>query len=536
MNASEVPATVDAVVIGAGVSGLYMIYSLRELGLSTLALEAGTDVGGTWFWNRYPGARCDSESWCYAYTFDKSLEQEWDWSCRYPEQPEILAYLNHVADRFDLRSSIRFQTRVESAVLDEATGTWTVRTDGGDEVRARYLVTAVGCLSAAQVPAVDGLDRFTGDCYHTGSWPHEGVDLTGKRVAVVGTGSSGMQTIPVIAEQAAQLTVLQRTPNFAIPARNYVLGERRASEIKGSIGQIRDFTRHSFAGFPFDLREGNLLDIDPDVAREQFEEAWEAGGFELVFAGYGDVLVDEKANAVVADFVREKIAEVVDDPETVARLQPRDYPIGTKRVVLDTNYFETYNRDNVELVSLREEPLHEVTATGIRVGAREIEVDAIVFATGFDGLTGALGKIDIKGRGGERLKEKWAAGPRTYLGVASAGFPNMFMITGPGSPSVMSNMPVSIEQHVEWIRDCIGHLEEVGAAGIEATRTAEDGWVEHVNETAAATLFPKANSWYMGANVPGKPRVFMPYLGGVGPYRQHCAEVAERGYEGFSVV
>lgn len=535
-NTNDVkPNEVDAVVIGAGFAGLYMVHRLKELGLSHRAFEEGEGVGGTWYWNRYPGASTDSEAWYYAYTFSKELEQEWEWKTRYPNQTEILSYLDHVADRFDLRPSIELNTRVTGASYDESGGFWTVETDRGERVKTTFLITAVGCLSAAQVPNIPGLDQFEGEWYHTGRWPHEGVDFSGKRVGIVGTGSSGIQSIPVIAEQAGHLTVFQRTPNFSVPARNAPIEPDELRRIKGDIKQIRDVTRHSFAGFPFDIKETSAFEVDANERRKQYEADWQKGGFELLFAGYGDLLLDEKANATAADFVREKIRDIVRDPEVARKLTPYGYPIGTKRLPLDTNYFETFNRENVDLVDLRESPIEEIVSGGIRTSDRAYPLDIIVFATGFDALTGPLTRIGIRGRGGERLGEKWSAGSRTYLGVATANFPNMFIITGPGSPSVLSNMPVSIEQHVDWISDCITYLRDKGASSIEPTKDAEDAWGEHVKGTADATLFPQANSWYMGANVPGKPQMFMPYVGGVGEYRKRCAEIAARDYEGFLI-
>ena len=527
---------VDAVVIGAGFAGLYAVYRLGQMGLSHAAFEQGGGVGGTWYWNRYPGASSDSESWVYSFTFSEELEQEWSWSCRYPEQPEILRYLEHVADRFDLRRSFAFNTRVCGAAYDESTGLWTVQTEQGEQVRAKYLITAVGCLSAAQVPAVPGLDQFKGAWYHTGQWPHEGVDFTGMRVGVIGTGSSGIQTIPIIAKQAKHLTVFQRTPNFSVPSRNAPLSPERLGQLKRDIKTIRETCRWSTIGQPYDWRKAEALKVDPDERRQQFEADWQKGGFEWMFGSYRDLLSDKKANEMAADFVREKIRSIVKDPEVARKLTPSGYPIGTKRLPLDADYFETFNRDNVELVDIRVSPIEAIEATGIRTGDKTYELDAIVFATGFDAMTGPLTRIGIRGRDGQKLEAKWSAGPRTYLGLCTLGFPNMFMITGPGSPSVLGNMPVSIEQHVDWICDCIAHLQKNGASTIEATKEAEETWSVHVKELADATLFPQADSWYMGANIPGKPRVFLPYIGGFGTYRTLCADIAAKGYQGFAIA
>ena len=531
MNA---PATeLDAVVVGAGFSGLYMLHRLRSLGLRTRLIEAGTDVGGTWYWNRYPGARCDSESHNYSYSFSPELEQEWEWSSKYPAQPEILAYLQHVAERFDLRRDIVFGTRVTAARFEEDALHWRVDTDRGGSLRTRYLITAVGCLSAGQVPDLPGLARFEGTWHHTGQWPHRGVDFGGRRVGVIGTGATGMQVIPVVAEQATHLHVFQRTPNFSLPARNAPLDPQQVRDIKARYRDIRQHARHSFSGFPVDPLQRSALEVPAAEREATYERLWAVGGFRFLFEGFSDILFSRAANDTAAEFLRRKISETVDDPAVAAALTPTSHPFGTKRPPLNTRYFETFNRDNVTLVDLRREPITEVTRRGIRTEADEYPLDLIIFATGFDAMTGALLRMDLRGRGGQALADKWRDGPRSYLGLAVAGFPNLFTITGPGSPSVLSNMPTSIEQHVDWIADCLAHVERTGAAVIEADAEAEQRWVEHVNAVAETTLFPLADSWYVGANVPGKPRVFMPYVGGVGPYREHCEEIARDGYAGF---
>jgi len=530
------PHEVDAVVIGAGFAGLYAVYRLRQLGLSQRAFEQGAGVGGTWYWNRYPGASSDSESWVYSYTFSEELEQEWTWSCRFPEQPEILRYLEHVAERFDLKRAFDFNTRVIGAAYDDTDNRWVVETEAGEKVRAKYLITAVGCLSAAQVPDIPGRDRFQGSWYHTGQWPHEGVDFTGKRVGVIGTGSSGIQSIPIIAQQAMHLTVFQRTANFSVPARNAPLSSERVAQLKRDIRKIRETCRWSTIGQPYDWKDADALSTDPGTLRRHFEADWEKGGFEWMFGSFRDLLVDRRANEIAAEFVREKIRAIVKDPAVARKLTPTGYPIGTKRLPLDAGYFETFNREHVELVDLRESPIEEIVASGIRTRDRTHVLDAIVFATGFDALTGPLTRIAIRGRDGQRLEAKWAHGPQTYLGVCTRGFPNMFMVTGPGSPSVLGNMPVSIEQHVDWICDCITHLRARGAVTIEPTEDAEKDWGAHVRELADGTLFPQTDSWYMGANIPGKPRVFLPYIGGFGTYRKLCTEVAAKGYEGFAIT
>ena len=527
----------DAVIIGAGFSGLYMNRRLRDtLGLDVEVIEAGSDVGGTWYWNRYPGARCDSESYMYCFAFDAELMQEWEWSGKYPEQPEILRYLNHIADRFDLRRNTQFETRVTSARFDEDANRWNVTTDRGEQLQCRYLITGIGCLSTGQIPDFPGRDRFSGEAYHTGTWPHEGVDFTGKRVAVIGTGSSGVQSIPVIARQAEHLTVFQRTAQYMIPARHGTVDKAVLDRIKEDYEAIYDRARWSVGGFPYDVADRSALDYDEDQRREIFEEGWQNGGFKFVFGSFSDLRTNLDANETAAEFIRDKIRETVTDPEVAEKLVPTDHPFGSKRTLIDTNYFETYNRDNVTLVDLNEAPIVEITEAGVRTASGHTEVDVIVYATGFDAMTGSFNRIDIAGRGGEKLKDKWVAGPLTYLGLTVAGFPNMFMITGPGSPSVLTNMPIAIEQHCELIADIIVHLRDNDFDLIEAEAEAETAWVEHVNELAKPTMFMHANSWYLGANIPGKPRVFMPYCGGIGTYRQHCETVVANDFEGFTLT
>lgn len=526
----------DVVVIGAGFSGLYMLQRARDvLGLRVVVLEAGDGVGGTWYWNRYPGARCDSESYYYSYSFSSELEQEWAWTSKYPAQPEILAYLDHVADRFDLRRSIRLSTRVTEATFDEAAGIWAVRTDRDDRIVAPFVVAAVGCLSAANVPPVPGLHDFRGDWHHTGRWPHEPVDFAGKRVALIGTGSTGIQATPVIAQQAEHLYVFQRTPNYSVPARNAPLSDERAAEIKADYPAIRARARNSFGGFPFDPGERSALEVDDDERTEIFEELWREGGFKFMFGSFYDLLLNEEANRFASEFIRSKIRGLVHDPQVAEQLCPKDHPFGSKRPPIDTEYFATFNRPNVTLVDVRSHPIEAITETGVRTTAGHHPVDAIVFATGFDAMTGSLLKIEFRGRDGRSLRDSWIHGPRTYLGLQVAGFPNLFTITGPQSPSVLSNMPVSIEQHVEWISDCIAHVRALGGGTIEATAEAEAEWVDHAARLANSTLFSKANSWYVGANVPGKSRVFMPYVGGVANYRSRCDDIAANGYAGFAI-
>ena len=527
--------TVDVVVIGAGFSGMYMLHRLRQVGCTVQVIEMADGVGGTWHWNRYPGARCDVRSMEYSYSFDPQLEQEWQWTEKYPTQPEILRYANHVADRYDLRRDIQLETRVESTVWDDDAGRWTVSTDRGEVLSAQFVVHASGCLSIYKKPEIPGLETFRGPWYHTARWPREGVDFTGQRVAVIGTGSSAIQSIPLIARQAADLTVFQRTPNFAVPAHNHAFPPGYQEEMKAHYPEFRQDAKTSMLGIPHPPAEKAALEDDPEARRRRYEKAWNDKDNTLVdlMAAYTDMLTDRGANDTAAEFVRERIREIVEDPDVAETLCPKDYPIGTKRICVHTDYYETYNRDNVHLVDLRKTPLVEITETGIRTTDQEFEFDALVLATGFDAQTGALTSIDIRGRGGQKLTDHWSAGPRTYLGIAMAGFPNAFVITGPQSPSVLSNMMVSIEQHVEWVSDAIRYVREHDLRTIEPTPEAEQAWVDHNAEVGDATLFPTANSWYMGSNVEGKPRVFMPYIGGVGLYRERCEEVAAKEYEGF---
>jgi len=520
-NRAPITETVDAVVIGAGFAGLGMNRRLRdEMGLSVRVFEAGSDVGGTWYWNRYPGARCDSESFLYCLTFDKQLMQDWNWSGKYPEQPEILRYLSHVADRFNLRSNMTFNTRVTAAHFDESTARWTVQTDQGDTVSARWLVTGVGCLSSTNMPNIKGRDSFKGQAYHTGAWPHEGVDFSGKRVGIIGTGSSGIQSIPVIAKTAGHLYVFQRHPNYTVPARHGTVTQESLAEVKRNYDAIMEKSKWSTGGSHYDPSTTPAMSVSDAEREATYERAWEEGGFKFLVDTFADIAIDLEANATASEFIRKKIKQIVKDPVVAEKLCPTDHPFASRRPLIDTDYFDTYNRPNVTLVDIKEAPIEEITPTGIKTTAGNYDLDIIVYATGFDAMTGTYNKIDIRGRGGRALKDAWAAGPVTYLGVATVGFPNMFMITGPGSPSVLSNMPVSIEQHIEWISGVIDHMRTHDIATFEATPDAQDNWVAHVNEVASQTLYMQTDSWYLGANIPGKPRVFMPYAGWVGPVSQ----------------
>jgi cation diffusion facilitator CzcD-associated flavoprotein CzcO len=527
----------DALVIGAGFSGLYQLLCLRDrLGLSVELLEAGDGVGGTWYWNRYPGARCDSESHSYCYSFSEELTQEWEWSERYPAQPEIMRYINYVADKFDLKRNIRFNTRVTTARYDEAANRWVVSTEAGQVFTTKFLITAVGCLSSANIPNVPGLESFAGDWYHTGQWPHGGVDFSGKRVGLVGTGSTGIQAAPVIAETAAHLTVFQRTANYSVPARNVPLTEAFKRYVKENSADIRQVMHSTPNGHPFIISDRLALASTPEERYALYEQAWEKGGLQFR-ATFQDLMVSKEANDTAAEFIKGKIRQIVKDPATAEKLADIDHPYAAKRPPIDTNYFETFNRDNVTLVDVRAAPIERITPEGIRTTQAEYPLDIIVFATGFDAMTGPMLRMDIRGVAGKTLVAEWEAGPRNYLGLQIAGFPNMFTVTGPGSPSVLCNMPVAIEQHAEWITDCIAYMRAHGLERIEPKTEAMDKWVEQVNEAANATLLPQAtHSWYLGANVPGKPRVFMPYAGGMAKYREICNDVAEKNYEGFNLT
>jgi cyclohexanone monooxygenase len=522
---------VDALIVGAGFAGLYSVYKLRELGFSVLGFEAAPDVGGVWYWNRYPGARCDVESMQYSFGFSNELQQEWAWTERFAAQPEILCYINHVADRFGLRPHIRFGARVVTARFDAEAALWTLTTASGDTARGRFLIMASGGLSVPRLPDIPGIDQFRGPILHTGTWPANAPDLTGLRVGVVGTGSSGVQAIPRIAAVASHTTVFQRTANFVIPARNAPLAAEAQARWKSQYPQMR--ARAKQVGTFYEFSDRSALSVSDAERQAEFDRRWTEGGVNFIHA-FNDLATNEAANATAADYVRARIRETVSDPETAEALCPKDHPIGSKRIVVGSEYFETYNRPNVRLVDLRSDPIVSVTADGVTTQGAIHQLDVMVLATGYDALTGALSEIDIRGCNGVSLRDLWAAGPRTYLGLMSNGFPNLFIITGPGSPSVLVNMIVGIEQHVEWISDLLVSMRADGRRTIEPKLQAQDDWVTHVNDEAARTLFVKANSWYLGANIPGKPRVFMPYVGGIGRYRAKCDQVATAGYDGFA--
>ncbi len=527
---------VDAVIVGAGFSGLYMLHRLRALGFTTRLIEAADGVGGTWYWNRYLGARCDSESHYYCYSFSDEIRKEWKWSCRYPAQPEILGYLNFVADKLDLKKDIDFGTRVTAGSFDEQAHSWLVETDKGEAIRARVLITAVGNTSTPASPNLPGLEAFAGQTYHTALWPHEKVDFTGKRVGLIGTGSSGIQSTPMIAGQADHLTVFQRTANYSVPARNHDLTDEMRRELEANYEEMRRLVLASPIGMPFEVPQQSALEVSDEERKARLDELWEIGSFRFMFTSYNDIVVDLKANATVAGYIEAKIRDTVSDPAKADVLCEFNHPVGTKRPPIDTNYYETFNRDNVSIVSIRTNPIREVTEGGLTMenGDRH-QLDAIVFATGFDTVTGTLNKLNLHGKGGQSLAEKWKDGPLAYLGLCSAGFPNLFMITGPGSPGILTNFPGCIEQNVDWITDLMVHMRETGAGEIEASQNAESQWVQEVAEAADQTLLPTVDSWYMNTNLPGKPRVFTAYISGMHTYAEICADVAKSGYKGFEI-
>lgn len=524
--------TFDAIVVGAGFAGLYMLYKLRKLGMTARVYETGDGVGGTWYWNRYPGARCDVPSLEYSYSFSEELQQEWEWTERYPAQPEILRYIDHVADRFDLRRDIQFDSTVVLARFDDATAGWHVETASGETATARFVIMASGALSAARTPDFPGIEDFAGRWYHTGHWPHTPVDFTGQRVAVIGTGSSGIQVSPIIAGQAAHLTVFQRTPNFSIPAWNHPLADEVQAAWKKDYSRHRSAAKATKSGALYDYGQRSAFDVDDHERQFELDARWARGGANFTHA-FNDLFKNKAANDLAADYVREKISTLVDDPDTAAKLTPTDHPIGTKRICVDTDYYAMFNRPNVSLVDVRADPITRISPTAILTERHDYNVDSIVFATGYDAVTGALTRIDITGSSGVSLKDKWREGPKSYLGVMVAGFPNLFTVNGPGSPSILTNVVMAIEQHVEFIADCLVHLENENASTIDADPVAQNKWVAHVSDVASGTLHVQANSWYMGANIPGKPRVMLPYVGGLGVYTEICNDIAADGYRGF---
>ena len=537
-DASHATDALDVLVVGAGLSGLYILHCLRERGLRARAFEAGSGVGGTWYWNRYPGARVDVESVQYSYHFSDELAEEWTWTERFATQAEILRYVEFVADHLDLRRDIQFDTRVTSAVFDDGANRWTLKTDKDDVVSAPFCIMATGSLSKPYRPPFPGLDDFRGRWYHTAMWPHEDVDFSGLRVGIVGTGSTGIQAIPVVAEQAKHLTVFQRTPNYTTPANNRPLESGEQSAFLAQHDEWRNEVRGTFAaitGFP--MPEKFPHEDTPEERRAWMQQRWEEGGMpHALLSTYKGVGIDESANRVVADFVRDKIREIVKDPDVAEMLcPPEDLPIGAKRPPIDTNYYDTFNRENVRLVDVKKAPIERVLPDGIKTADSSYELDALIFATGFDAMTGTLLSIDIRGPNGKTLESAWSDGPATYLGVMVAGLPNMFMINGPGSPSVKANMIVALEQHTDWIMGLLDHLGERGLNRVVALEEAQSDWVEHARDVAEATLMPRADSWYVGANIPGKKRVYMPYFGGFDRYSALCEDIAADGYRGFEL-
>jgi cation diffusion facilitator CzcD-associated flavoprotein CzcO len=533
MTRDRVIGDYDVVVIGAGFAGIYALYRLRNLlGLRVKVLEAGEDVGGTWFWNTYPGARCDTESYVYCYSFSRELWDEWDWSGRYPEQAELHRYISHVADRFDLRRDIQFGTRATEASFDDEQERWSVRTEQGETFTGQFLVTAVGLLSQRYVPDVKGLDRFQGEWYHTSRWPEEGVDLRGKRVGLIGTGSTGVQATPVIAREAEHLTVFQRSPQYAVPARHEMITRADLDEIKANYDELWGYVRWSVGGFPWQHNGQSALEVSDEERKRVFEELWEVGGTKFLMGSYRDLLLDRRANDTVSEFLRAKIREEVKDPVTAEALLPTDHPFGSRRPIIHTDYYETFNRDNVTLVDCRHFPIEEVTESGIQVENGHHDLDVIVFATGFDAVTGAYLAMDVRGREEQSLSDKWERGIVSYLGIGMHGFPNLFMVQGPGS--TFGNQVVAIEHHIEWIADCISYVQEHGYSTIEATSESEREWSDQMHEAAEQTLVVHANSWWNGTNVPGKVRSILFYPGSFRYYRKTCDAIADDGYAGFA--
>jgi len=525
----------DMIIVGAGFAGLRMLVQARKLGYSAVVLEGGGGIGGTWYWNRYPGARCDVLSADYSYAFSPELEQEWRWSERYATQPEILRYVEFVAEKFDLKKDVQLNTVLRAARLNEESNTWAIEDHNGRTLTSTYFVMATGCLSTAKLPDISGRDSFAGEVYHTAYWPHETVDFAGKKVGVIGTGSSGTQLIPIVAREAEHLTVFQRTPNFSVPARNAAISETEDAAIKADYADRRIRARNSPSGLGVVPNKQSALDASPLERYRHYESQWETAGFGFVLS-YFDLLLNREANETAAEFIRDKIRGTLIDPAIANVMAPTGYPFGAKRPCVDTGYFETFNRSNVSLVDIVAHPIDEITLAGVTVDGETHELDVLVFATGFDAMTGSLLRPDIRGRNGLTLGEKWAKGPLTYLGLATEGFPNFFFITGPGSPSLLSNVLLSIEQHVDWLAGLLAEGDARGAEAIEVSAEAEQEWTEHVNTTAALTLYPQAASYYMGDEILGKPRVFMPYSGGVRSFGRKCQQVADAGYPEFSFL
>ncbi|MEM7542143.1 MAG: NAD(P)/FAD-dependent oxidoreductase [Pseudomonadota bacterium] len=531
----------DVVIAGAGFAGLYMLHRIQQRGLKVRLFEAGSGIGGTWFWNRYPGARVDVESMEYSYSFDDDLQQEWSWSERYAGQPELQRYINHCADRFDLWPNIQLNTRVTGTTYNEATAEWLIDTDDGDAVRAKYCVLATGFLSSGSIPEFEGLEAYQGNTYLTSKWPEGGVDFTGQKVGIIGTGSSAVQAIPIIAKEVDHLTVFQRTPPFSIPLRNEPLNRDFEALVKDMYPEWRRRQRfESRAGFiavnnePTPPNDSNAVDVSEQERLADYEMRWESGGL-CFYSSYIDLLTNQQANDTLADFIREKTRQRIDDPEVAELLLPRGYPIMAKRLCADTGYYETYNRDNVKLVSIKDSPIEKLTDKGLVVNGEEFEFDSIIFATGFDAVTGAISRIDVKGKGGQDLNDYWTGAPRAYLGLASVGFPNMFFLDGPCANGALVSPMLLSEHQVEWVDRCIEHVGLANDATVEATPESEAEWMRHMEEVSAGSLLYKANSWYMGANIPGKPRALLSYLGGLENYRQQTGAGEANGYAKLAV-
>ncbi|MDI6029022.1 NAD(P)/FAD-dependent oxidoreductase [Corticibacterium sp. UT-5YL-CI-8] len=527
----SITGTFDAVVVGAGFAGMYMLYRLRALGLSVRVFEAGAGVGGTWFWNRYPGARCDVESMQYSYSFSRELEQEWNWSELYAAQPEILAYANHVADRFDLRRDIQFETRVTAAHYGETEQGWIVGTDRDDLVYARFCIMASGQLSSLHPPEIPGFDQFQGDWHHTGAWPHDPVDLKGRSVGIIGTGSSGTQAVPVVAKEAGRLYVFQRTPNYVLPSPNKAMTPEYAGVWKAHADVLRRKAHETRTGILYNFGTKSALDVSDDERTAEFSNRWKTGS--SILAAYTDFFTNIDANGKAAEFVRDQIRTIVKDPATAARLTPTDYPIGAKRICIDSHYYQAFNRENVELVDIKAEPIERFDARGLQTTRRAIALDVIILATGFDAVTGALARIDIRGREGQPLASKWQDGPTAFLGLMISGFPNLFTVNGPGSPAALSNVLMSIEHHVDWIAGCVQTVRARNCSTVEPSQAAEYDWTNTVAEAGRTSLFQKAASWFNGANVAGKPKQFLVYVGGIKAYREKCSAVVANGYRDF---
>ncbi|MFZ4408078.1 MAG: flavin-containing monooxygenase [Paracraurococcus sp.] len=537
-ESSAAATTLDAIIIGAGIAGMYQLYRLRQLGLTVRVFEAGTGVGGTWYWNRYPGARFDSESYTYGYAFDDALLQDWNWSEHFAAQPETLRYLNHVADRFDLRRDIRFESRVAAATFDEAAREWAVQLEGGETHRARILITAIGPLSAATLPRIPGIDNFRGTSFHTYRWPHEPVDFTGKRVAVIGTGATGVQVIQTIAPLVGALTVFQRTPNWCTPLHNAPITEEEQAKIKASYPEMFKLLRRTPGCYIHDTDPRGTFEVTEEEREAFWERRYSEPGFGIWMANFRDVLTDPAANALFSDFIARKIRQRVKDPATAEMLIPKCHGFGTRRVPQETRFYEAFNLPHVTLVDTRETPIERVTEAGLRTSAAEYEFDIIIYATGFDAITGSFDRIDIRGTGGQRLKEHWSDGPKTYLGLMSAGFPNLLTIVGPHNASTRCNIPRCIEQNVDWVTGLLRHMQAAGTSRAEATPEAEAEWSAHIEELAAGMLYTQIDSWATGINrnVEGKTvRRILQYQGGAPQYRARCDAVAAAGYAGMTL-